>query len=101
MRPPPLSPARSALKIPRDHLTGHGPSETVASPPDIPGGSCRRKLHGFLHKVIVSNDTDTSTAIGEDLGALGLRRPVCGRVNAWGEEERDACFAMPLPPASG
>ena len=69
---------RNALEIPRNHLTGHGPSETVASPPDIPGGPCRRKLHGFLHKVIVSNDTDTSTAIGEDLGALGLRRPVCG-----------------------
>src|SRR5215207_3510624 len=30
MHPPPLSPTRSALEIPSDHLTGHGPSETVA-----------------------------------------------------------------------
>src|SRR5215203_890976 len=30
MRPPPLS--RSAWKIPRDHLTGHGLSETAAAP---------------------------------------------------------------------
>jgi hypothetical protein len=32
----------------------------------------------FLHSLIVSDDTDISTAIGEDLGALGLRRPVRG-----------------------
>src|SRR5215210_1095511 len=33
---------------------------------------------GFLETPIVSDDTDISTAIGEDFGALGLRRPVCG-----------------------
>jgi hypothetical protein len=33
---------------------------------------------GFLQTPIVSDDTDTSTAIGEDLGALGLRRSVSG-----------------------
>ena len=31
-----------------------------------------------LHTPIVSDDTDISTAIGDDLGTLGLRRPVGG-----------------------
>jgi len=35
---------------------------------------------GFLYTPIVSDDTDISTAIGEDFGALGLRRSVCGWV---------------------
>jgi hypothetical protein len=54
-----------------------------------PGKECRvvliqpenqlsRELHGLLHMPIVSDDTDTWTVIGEDLGALGLRRSVCG-----------------------
>ena len=54
-----------------------------------PGKECRMVLiqpenqlssnyMGFLRTLIVSDDTDISTAIGEDLGILGLRRPVCG-----------------------
>jgi hypothetical protein len=80
------------------HLEGLG-RDAVGDPPQLllreqceeadPGKECRVILRqpenqlpanymGFLYTPIVSDDTDISTAIGEDFGALGLRRSVCG-----------------------
>jgi hypothetical protein len=63
---------------PREHREEVDPGKELHVVIIQPENQLSAKYMGCLHTPIVSDDTDISTVIGEDFGALGLRRSGCG-----------------------